>query len=71
MTTFGLGQLEKSLAEYREAVRLTPTVAGYSNLMGADLSLNLLDEAKAAYDEACARSWMAGTSAKLFTGLLF
>ena len=52
---FGLGQLEKSLVEYRKAVRLSPTVAGYSNLMGADLSLNLFDEAKAAYDEACAR----------------
>ena len=52
---FGLGQLDKALAEYQEAVRLTPTVAGYSNVMGADLSLNLLDEAKATYDEACSR----------------
>jgi eukaryotic-like serine/threonine-protein kinase len=52
---FGVGQLDKALAEYQEAVRLTPSVAGYSNVMGADLSLNLLDEAMATYEEACAR----------------
>jgi tetratricopeptide (TPR) repeat protein len=52
---FGVGQLDKALAEYQEAVRLAPSVAGYSNVMGADLSLNLLDEAKATYEEACAR----------------
>lgn len=52
---FGLGRLDEALVEYQEAVRLAPTVAGYSNVMGADLSLNLLDEAKATYEEACAR----------------
>jgi eukaryotic-like serine/threonine-protein kinase len=52
---FGVGQLDKALAEYQEAVRLNPTVAGYSNVMGAQLSLNLLDEAKATYAEACAQ----------------
>jgi eukaryotic-like serine/threonine-protein kinase len=52
---FGLGRLDEALVEYQQAVRLAPTVAGYSNVMGADLSLNLLDEAKEAYEEACAR----------------
>jgi hypothetical protein len=52
---FATGRLDKALAEYQEAVRLNPSVAGYSNVMGADLSLNRLDEAKATYDEACAR----------------
>jgi eukaryotic-like serine/threonine-protein kinase len=52
---FAVGQLDKALTEYQEAVRLSPTVAGYSNVMGADLSLNLLDEAKTAYDAACAQ----------------
>jgi eukaryotic-like serine/threonine-protein kinase len=52
---FGLGRLDEALVEYQEAVRLTPSVAGYSNVMGADLSLNLLDEAKATYEEACIR----------------
>src|ERR1017187_5529994 len=52
---FGVGQLDKALAEYQEAVRLTPSVAGYANVMGVDLSLNLLDEAQATFDEACAQ----------------
>lgn len=52
---FGLGRLDEALVEYQQAVRLAPTVAGYSNVMGADLSLNLLDEAKTTYEEACAR----------------
>jgi hypothetical protein len=52
---FALGRLDEALVEYQEAVRLAPTVAGYSNVMGADLSLNLLDEAKATYEAACAR----------------
>jgi eukaryotic-like serine/threonine-protein kinase len=52
---FATGRLDKALAEYQEAVRLNPSVAGYSNVMGANLSLNRLDEAKATYDEACAQ----------------
>jgi tetratricopeptide (TPR) repeat protein len=52
---FGMGKLGLALAEYQEAVRLTPTVAGYSNVMGAELRLNLLDEAKATYEEAYSR----------------
>jgi len=52
---FGLGRLDEALVEYQKAVHLTPSVAGYSNVMGADLSLNLLDEARATYEEACAR----------------
>jgi eukaryotic-like serine/threonine-protein kinase len=52
---FGMGQLDKALAEYQEAVRLTPSVAGYSNVMGVDLSLNRLDEAQATFEEACAQ----------------
>jgi tetratricopeptide (TPR) repeat protein len=52
---FGLGQLDKALTEYQKAVRVAPSVAGYSNVMGADLSLDLLDEAQATFDEACAQ----------------
>jgi len=52
---FNIGKLDKALAEYQESVRLAPAVAGYSNIMGAELSLNLLDEAKATYEEAVAR----------------
>jgi eukaryotic-like serine/threonine-protein kinase len=52
---FNVGELDKALTEYQEEVRLAPSVAGYSNVMGADLSLNLLDEAQATFDEACAR----------------
>src|SRR5580704_4914158 len=48
-----IGQLEKSLAETQEGLRMTPnSVIGYGNVMGSYLALNRLDEAKAAFDQA-------------------
>jgi len=48
-----LGQHDKALAEYREAVRLEPTSAGsYYSLAFAYLNLNRLEEAKATVGEA-------------------
>ena len=48
-----LGNLEKSLEEFREALRLEPDNAvNYVNLGGAYMSLNRLDEAEAVYKQA-------------------
>jgi eukaryotic-like serine/threonine-protein kinase len=49
------GQMEKALAEGQEALRLAPSVTGYSNLGLTYMMLNRLDEAKATFDEALAR----------------
>ena len=51
---FGIGNLEGALAEYQEAVHLSPTIASYSNLMGAELSLNRLDDVQRTFNEALA-----------------
>jgi eukaryotic-like serine/threonine-protein kinase len=50
-----VGQLEKALAEYRQAQQLMPSVISYTNVAGMDLSLNRLDAAAATLDEAFGR----------------
>jgi tetratricopeptide (TPR) repeat protein len=47
-----LGQYEKALAETQIAQALEPDVVGYFNLAGTNLSLNRLDQAKKAIEEA-------------------
>ncbi len=42
-----MGQLEKSLAEYQQALQLMPSVISYTNVVGMDLSLNRFDAAGA------------------------
>ena len=51
---FNLGNLEGALAEYEEAVQLSPTVVGYSNLMGAELSLDRFGDVQRTFDKALA-----------------
>ena len=52
-----LGNWEKTLAEYHEALRLEPTLlANYANLGRAYTSLNRLDEAEAVYKQAQERN---------------
>jgi serine/threonine protein kinase/tetratricopeptide (TPR) repeat protein len=51
-----LGQYEKALTGYREALRLEPNNAmNYLNLAGTYISLNQMDEAKAVLDQARTR----------------
>jgi serine/threonine protein kinase/tetratricopeptide (TPR) repeat protein len=47
-----LGQLEKSLAATEESQRLAPDATGYSNLAGAYVALNRLDDAQRTVEEA-------------------
>ncbi len=48
-----LGNLEKSVDEYREALRLDPnTIWNYGNLAAAYVNVNRLDEAEAVYKQA-------------------
>jgi eukaryotic-like serine/threonine-protein kinase len=57
-----MGQWDKALAKYQEAVRLgRVSVASYSNLGTAYLSLNRLEEAKATFDEALAHKLDGGS----------
>ena len=49
------GQHDKALAEARETIRLDPSALGYSNLLGAYLSLNRLEEARATASEGQAK----------------
>jgi DNA-binding winged helix-turn-helix (wHTH) protein/tetratricopeptide (TPR) repeat protein len=56
-----LGQNDKALTEYQEALRLAPDDAfNYANLGATDASLNRLDEAKATFDQALARKLDGG-----------
>ena len=55
-----LGQMEKAMAEGQEAMRLAPSVTGYSNLGLMYVMLNRLDEAKATFDEALAHKLDGG-----------
>ncbi len=49
---FVLGQYEKAIEEMRASLRISPnSVAAYSNLIGADLSLNRFEDVKNALDE--------------------
>ncbi len=50
-----MGQLEKSLAEYQEALQLMPSFISYVNVVGMNVSLNRFDAAGALLDEAFAR----------------
>jgi serine/threonine protein kinase/tetratricopeptide (TPR) repeat protein len=51
-----LGQYEKALAGYREALRLEPNNAmNYLNLAGTHMNLNQVDDAKTVLDEARTR----------------
>jgi eukaryotic-like serine/threonine-protein kinase len=50
-----LGREEQATGESREAVRLLPSMATYSNLIRAALLANLPNEAKTAFNEAEAR----------------
>ncbi len=53
---FTLGQFERAAAVTRHALRLEPaSIVGYNNLGNAYYSMNRLDEAKSAFDEALAR----------------
>jgi len=55
-----LGQMGKALAEGQEALRLAPSVNGYSNLGITYVMLNRLDEAKATIDDALAHKLDGG-----------
>jgi len=60
-----LGQYEKSVEEMQASLQITPnSVAGYSNLTGAYLSMGKLDEAKAALDQSQSRK-LDGPSLRL------
>jgi eukaryotic-like serine/threonine-protein kinase len=60
-----LGQYEKSVEEMLVSLQITPnSVAGYSNLTGAYISLGKLDEAKAALDQSQSRK-LDGPSLRL------
>jgi serine/threonine protein kinase/predicted Zn-dependent protease len=51
-----IGQYEKALAEQQETLQFAPdAVLGYANLGATYFSLNRLDEAKVAFDQALAR----------------
>jgi tetratricopeptide (TPR) repeat protein len=53
---FNVGQYDKALTEFQEALRLAPdNVVSYANLGLTYLSLNRLEEAKAIFDQALAR----------------
>jgi len=55
-----MGQYDKAVAEYQEALRLASTVVTYSNLGQTYLNLNRLDEAKATFDQAFAHKLDSG-----------
>jgi tetratricopeptide (TPR) repeat protein len=47
-----LGQFDRAADEYREALRLSPTMTGYDSLMFSTLYAGRLAEAKAVFEEA-------------------
>jgi eukaryotic-like serine/threonine-protein kinase len=55
-----MGQWDKALAEYLEALRLAPNVSSYSNLGTTYIVLNRLPEAKSTFDEALAHKLDGG-----------
>ncbi|HEU5397867.1 MAG TPA: tetratricopeptide repeat protein, partial [Gammaproteobacteria bacterium] len=50
-----MGRLEEALAEYQQALQLTPSVITYTNVLGMEISLNRFDAAQATLDEAFTR----------------
>ena len=55
-----MGQYDKALAEYQEALRFAPNVVTYSNLGSTYFNVNRLDEAKATFDQALAHKLDGG-----------
>jgi serine/threonine protein kinase/tetratricopeptide (TPR) repeat protein len=57
-----MGQYDKAVAQYREALRLAPEddVLNYRDLGASDVSLNRLEEAKANFDKAVAHELDSG-----------
>jgi tetratricopeptide (TPR) repeat protein len=55
-----MGQWDKALAKYQEGLRLGPDVVSYTNLGGAYLNLNRLQEARSTFDEALAHKLDGG-----------
>jgi serine/threonine protein kinase/tetratricopeptide (TPR) repeat protein len=51
-----LGQYEKAVTEAQEALRLEPSIVGYTNLAGDYLALGRLDDAGKAIEQAKARN---------------
>ncbi len=47
-----LGQYDKALAEFREALRLRPSGGNYADVIAPDLSLNRFHEAQTTAEEA-------------------
>jgi tetratricopeptide (TPR) repeat protein len=67
-----LGNWEKALEEFREALRLDPNmVANYINLGIAYMALNRLDEAEAVYKQAEERKLENEFCSRAATGWLF
>jgi eukaryotic-like serine/threonine-protein kinase len=56
-----LGQYEKALQEYQEALRLLPNTVGYEDLGITYLNLNRLDDAQTSFDQALAHKLDSGT----------
>jgi serine/threonine protein kinase/tetratricopeptide (TPR) repeat protein len=54
-----LGQLDRSLAEAREAARLLPSPWSYNAVIFGNILTDRLDDAKATFDEAAARKFDA------------
>ncbi len=58
---FNIGQYDKALAEFQEAMRLAPdNVLGYANLGITHVYLNQMEEAKVTFDQALARKLDGG-----------
>jgi eukaryotic-like serine/threonine-protein kinase len=55
-----MGQWEKALLEFQEALRLAPAAVGYSNLGQTYLILDKVDDAKATFDQALAHKMESG-----------
>jgi eukaryotic-like serine/threonine-protein kinase len=66
-----MGQFDKALAENQEALRLAPSVTGYTNLGLTYVILNRLPEAKSTFDEALAHKLDGGTLRGAIYGLAF
>jgi eukaryotic-like serine/threonine-protein kinase len=49
-----MGQYDKALAEYQEALQLAPSVTNYANLGATYYNVNRLDDAKSTFDQALA-----------------
>ena len=47
-----LGQLERALSQYQTALRIMPSLIGYTNVVGMQITLCRLDEAQATFAEA-------------------